>query len=166
MKFDKKNILLVLLVFAAIFALVYNSFIKKDYNVSKISIVENYNEFYTVNSCLYRTITYLNDKDVDSLILILDKKYKSKNKINKNNLLNYLPQVNNSSTFVSRKMYYQKINENVTKYYVYGYIEEETFDGMGAKTDAYFIVNLDSNNKTFSIEPYSKEQFDGGIKNG
>ena len=59
-------------------------------------------------------------------------------------------------------MYYQKLSTNVTKYYVYGQIEEESYSGLGNTTDEYFVVYLDSSNKTFSIEPYDGEIFIGG----
>ena len=86
--------------------------------------------------------------------------------------MNYFQSIPTSSTFISKKMYYQDINDNITKYYVFGTIEEnyllEEVEYRELKTqDAYFIVYLDTSNKTFSIEPYSKELFEklGGDNN-
>jgi len=62
---------------------------------------------------------------------------------------------------------YVHLNNNITKYYVYGNIEQNLFtedysnNNLQLK-EAYFIVYLDSTNKTFSIEPYSGEMFIGG----
>ena len=78
--------------------------------------------------------------------------------------MNFFKNVGSDSTFVSKKMYYQNINDNITKYYVYGVIEKNEFseeysiDNSETK-DAYFIVYLDSNNKTFSVEPSSLDIF-------
>ena len=160
MKKDNTTLLTVVLAIAALIVVIISLIPKNSVKeIEKGKILEDYNEFYTVNSCVYRVITYISSSDKESLLLILDNDYKSKNKINEDNVLSVLPEVTGQSTFISKKMYYQKLNENVTKYYVYGQIEEESFSGVGDATDAYFIVYLDSLNKTFSIEPYSEENF-------
>ena len=166
-KNNKKYVIILLLILVAalgIYYIFFNNNTKKETN--NIRIVTSYNDFYTVNSCLYRLITYIYNKDVDSLSLVIDKNYLKNNNIDKSNILSILPSVDEISTFVSRKMYQEKINDNIVKYYVSGYIEVETFDGLGDRTNTYFIVYLDSNHKTFSIEPYDGEVFIGGIKNG
>lgn len=169
---DKSKLTAIILVIITILVVVISAILKKEEKTDefKINIVTNYSNFYTVNSCLYRTITYITSNDRESLLLILDDKYEKENNINENNILDIFGDIKENSTFVSEKMYYQKINDNIMKYYVYGYIEEnaiadDEFTIESQKDYRYFIVYLDTNNKTFSIEPYSGEVFIGGDKN-
>ena len=164
---DKSKLTAIILVIITVIV-VTSSFIinliNKNEKKNDINIVTNYSNFYTVNSCLYRLLTYISTNDTESLILVLDSKYKKQNNINKSNVMNFFQNVGSDSTFVSKKMYYQNINDNITKYYVYGVIEKNEFseeysiDNSETK-DAYFIVYLDSNNKTFSVEPSSLDIF-------
>lgn len=168
MKKDNSKLIAILLVIITIIVVVVSYVINsKNKEDADINIVTNYSNFYTVNSCLYRVMTYISAQDSESLMLILDDSYEKENYITKENILNFFPKVGNSPTFVSKKMYYQKLNDNITKYYVYGYIEENMIydDNNLIKpeySESYFIVYLDSDNKTFSIEPYSGEVFKDG----
>lgn len=165
---DKSKILAIVLVIITILVVILSSIYdnnKKQEN--DINIVTNYSNFYTVSSCIYRTMTYVESKDNNSLYLIVSDDYKKKNKIEKSNVIDLFPTLELNSTFVPKKMYYEILNDNITKYYVYGYVEKEELyeDGQintSDKLDIYFIVYLDSNNKTFSLEPYSGEIFIGG----
>ena len=167
---DKSKIVAIILAIAAVSILIYTYFFdnKKEENKEDIRIVTNYSNFYTVNSCLYRLITYIASNDSDSLLLVLDEDYKLENNINKDNVLSvFNNNIDENSTFVSRKMYYEKLKGNITKYYVYGYVEknqlfDEDFTNKLNYEDMYFIVYLDTVNKTFAVEPYSGEIFIGG----
>lgn len=127
-------------------------------NKNKYEIVENYNDFYTVNSCITRYMIYLYEKDSSSILKVLDEKFITNNGINENNVFNYL-NFSKSNTFKSLKMYEEKVNKNVVKYYVYGYAVQEIMDEMPIYEDAYFIVFLDKNEGVFSIYPYDGEIF-------
>lgn len=134
---------------------------------SKIHMVTNYSNFYTVNSCLYRTLTYISSNDYESLLLILDEKYKEKNNIDITNVETVFEDFEADSTFEAKKMYYQQISGNISKYYVYGQIEpNQIYDGYITSKEeyksVYFIVYLDTNSKTFSVEPYDGDIFIGG----
>lgn len=134
---------------------------------NKINIVENYSEFYTVDSCVYRFTTYLSSNDTESILLSISDSYKEKNNINENNVIDKFTSVEEDSIFVAQKMYYEIINKNVTKYYVYGNIQKnQIFDNdiinTLEKTSMYLIVYLDKENKTFSIEPYDGKIFING----
>lgn len=135
----------------------------KDKN--KIDIVTSTSKFYTVSNCVYRYVTYLQTKDTDNLLLLLDSKYKSKNNINSNNVLNNLINLDKLYNFEARKMYEEKINDNITKYYVYGYLIEDDIDSNNSM-DFYVIVTMDTNNKIFSITPYDGEIFGGSDEEG
>lgn len=132
---------------------------------NKIDIVTSTSKFYTVSNCVYRYVTYLQTKDTDNLLLLLDSKYKSKNNINSNNVLNNLINLDKLYNFEARKMYEEKINDNITKYYVYGYLVEDDLDSNNSM-DFYVIVTLDTKNKIFSITPYDGEIFGGNNEEG
>lgn len=138
---------------------------KDDKKDNEVKIVTNYSNFYTVNSCLYRVITYISSSDKDSLILVLTDDYKKKNNVTVDNVIDIFDKVSDNSTFSSKKMYYENINDNVTKYYVYGTIEENLMYGDSLSKDAYFIVYLDTKSKVFEIEPYNGEVFFNGDAN-
>lgn len=131
---------------------------------NEILVVENASNFYTVNSCLYRLVTYISSQDKDSLLLVLSDDYKSKNSVTKDNVMNLFPNIDITSTFVSEKMYYSLLSENITKYYVKGYIEnnqiydEEVLQDSNSES-IYFIVYLDTEQNIFSIEPYDGKIF-------
>lgn len=160
-------VILVIITFVVVIGtFIYNN-INKNKQDNDIKIVTNYSNFYTVNSCLYRVITYLNSNDTKSLMLILDNNYKKQNNISEDNIMSLFESIDSDSTFVSNKMYYQEINSNITKYYVSGHIEknqlyDEDYTNSLETKQVYFIVYLDTTNKTFSIEPYSGEIFING----
>ena len=167
---DKSKLITIILVIITVIVVALSYIFNQSNNKEKekeVNIVTNYSNFYTVNSCLYRVITYISSRDSETLLTILDDKYKKENKINEDNVMELFTPIEADSTFVSKKMYYQKINNNIAKYYVYGNIEQNLFtedysnNNLQLK-EAYFIVYLDSTNKTFSIEPYSGEMFIGG----
>lgn len=125
----------------------------------KYKLVSDYSRFFTIDSCVYKYITYLNGNKTDDLINILDEEYVNNNGINSNNVYNYVNKLSGNYSFKSKKIYYQVGNDKVIKYFVYGYLIEETIDGMGEKHDYYVIVNLDVENQLFSVTPYDGEMF-------
>ena len=169
---DKSKLTAVILVVLTILVVVLTYIFDKDkeQNKNEIKIVTNYSNFYTVNSCLYRTITHISTSDKESLLLLLDNNYKKENKIDESNVLDLFSNIDVDSNFASRKMYYEILNNNITKYYVYGYVEKNQISddeiiNKKENKEMYFIVYLDSTNKTFSIEPYNGDIFIGGDKN-
>jgi len=169
MKDKSKLIAIILVIITLIVVIVSNLTKNNESEKEKISIVTNYSNFYTVNSCLYRLTTYLSLDDSKNVILLLNEQYKKNNRITTDNVMDLFIDVEGDSTFISQKMYYSNINSNITKYYVKGYIEknqlfdDEVINNLN-KTDVYFIVYLDSSNKTFSIEPYDGEIFIKGVE--
>lgn len=170
---DKSKLIAIILVVITILVVVLTNIFNKDeeQKENKIEIVTNYSNFYTVDSCLYRTITYIASKDSESLLSILSNNYKQENNIDSNNILSLFSSIEEDSIFISKKMYYEKINNNITKFYVYGQVkknqildDELTLDS--SYVDQYFIVYLDTTNKTFSVEPYDGNIFIGGENNG
>ena len=155
-------VILTILVVVVSFILDSNKSIEREKN-----LVVSPSDFFTVNSCLYRTVSYVASSDTDSLLKVLDSNYKKKNNINSSNVLSKFSGITEDSTFVSRKMYYEKLSDSITKYYVYGIIEENIlhdYDTVEESNDIdmYFIVKLDSEKMTFTIEPYDGEIFVDG----
>ena len=171
MKEDKSKLLAIVLALVTIIVIVVSIFLKKENNEDNIKnahVLNNPSQFFTVNSCLYRTITYAYKKDSDSLIKILDSGYKQNNKVNLDNVLTVFPTIKQDSTFVSKKMYYKEISKSLIKYYgeirpniIHDYTPVEEVE----TEDVYFIVNLDSSKQIFSVEPYDGKIFMEGEKN-
>ena len=166
---DKSKLVAIILVIITILVVVLTNLLNKDgeQKENKIEIVTNYSNFYTVDSCLYRTITYIASRDNQSLLSVISDNYKKENNIDTNNVLNVFSEIEEDSIFISKKMYYEKINNNITKYYVYGHTEknqilDDEITLNNEYKEQYFIVYLDTTNKTFAIEPYSGELFIGG----
>lgn len=161
---DKSKLIAALLAIAAVIVVCLSIFNKGNDNQGKVKplIVDNYSDFYTVNSCIYRTITYISDKSIEDLLLVISDKYKKENKVTEENVLDFLPKVGQASTFVSKKMYYEYLKNGLEKYYVYGKIESDDMNGTGSAFDSYFIVYLDRNSNLFSLEPYNGDIFAGG----
>ena len=159
-----KKILVVILVIMVITLGIYNLFFKKPreekIDTETISVVKDNDRFYTVSSCVDRYLLYLSSNDVDNLYLLLNEGYKKENNITKENINNFIKPTMNFVTFNPRKMYEQRLSKNVYKYYVKGYIKEDTFNQIGEKEDYYVIVIMDQSNLTFSIMPYDGEIFE------
>ena len=172
MKKDNSKVLAIILPIVAIIVVILSFlFNKKEPEKNDILIVNSASNYFTVNSCLYRVTTYISNNDTDSLLKVLNETYKKKNNITASNVLDKFQKIEKNSTFVSKKMYYEEINENVTKYYVYGVfrpniIHDYTIVEQSEDLDAYFIVYLDSSKQLYSIEPYNGDLFMDGDKNG
>ena len=165
LELNKKNIIMVSILIGLFIILIIvirlsTGVSNKDNSVKNgITIVKNYNDFYTVNSCVYRYLTYLKNRDVDTVLKLLDDDFIKSNNINSNNLFSFLTSYEGNISFNSRKMYEEKVNSNTIKYYVYGYVEKDIIDSEPEISEAYFLVKLDKENKVFTISPYSGEIF-------
>ena len=166
---DKTNFVAIILVIVTVIVLIV-TFITRNKNggnaEEKISIVTNYSDFYTVDSCLNRFVIFLSSKNKLNVLTILNKEYVEKNDITEDNVLDLFDDVRDGSSFVSKKMYYTNLGNNIYKYYVYGSIEysELYIDNSSNNNtvDAYFVVYIDKNNHLYSVEPYFGDIFTNG----
>lgn len=159
---DKKDLFIVILVILAILVPLITYLIDSQKKVEEnYKIVTDYNDFYTVSSCISRVIDYINSDNSDSLLLVVNDNYKKKNKIDIDNVKSIFNEVLDNSNFVPKKMYYFQ-NNDIKKFYVYGKNVIEDFDGIIEQKDIYFVVYLNIAKKTFSIEPYDGKIFLGG----
>lgn len=159
---NKKKILIVVFGILAIVLLIFRFFnVSKDDN--KINIVKSSSKFYTVSGCVNRYLSYLYTEDIDNLLILIDKSYKKGNNISKNNFFEKISKLDGKYTFEARKMYEQVINDNITKYYVKGYLIKEGINSdINNKIDYYIIINLDVKNSTYSVIPYDGDIFISG----
>lgn len=160
-----EKILAIVIVIAVLFLGVYKLFFEKDNIVEEkidtetISIVKDNSKFYTVSSCVSKYISYLSSGETDNLLILLSNNYKKENSINSSNIYNYISSFNGISTFTPKKMFQQRISKSIYKYYVSGYIQEETIDSTSIRQEYYIIVIMDEENMTFEIEPYDGSIF-------
>ena len=160
-----KKILAIIIVIAVLFLGIYELFFNKDDVVEEkidtetISVVTDNSRFYTVSSCVSKYINYLSVADTEKLLILLSNDYKNKNSVNSSNLYNYIGTINEVKTFNPIKMFQQRISKSIYKYYIKGYLQEETMNSASIKEDYYIIVILDERNMTFEIEPYDGSMF-------
>ena len=163
----KKNnlfLLIVVIILSIILVLLFNintnnSKSNNDKNHDNYILLKDYSRFFTINSCIYKYISYLSGNNSEDLLSVLDKDYVEKNNIDVNNVYEHLDKLNGNYTFKSKKIYYKKINDNYITYYVYGYLIEDILNKEGEKQEKYYIVNLDIKNQLFSISPYDGSIF-------
>lgn len=159
-----KKIIIVILCVTAIVLILLKVF-NNNKKTSNIQIVTSTSKFYTVSNCADRFLKYLSSENIDNLLILLDDSYKKDNNISKDNIFNIINRLDGEYSFNAKKMYQQKINDNIMKYYVKGYILKEDIDNNGEKIDYYIIVLLDENNSTYSIIPYDEELFNKEVSN-
>lgn len=158
----KKNTYILIIIFVLLLiltTLIYKHQTKsnttKDETKTEYILLEDYSQFFTVNSCIYKYINFLQNENYTDLFKVLNKDFINNNNINENNIYNFLPNISNKNySYVSKKIYYTKINKNITKYYVYGYLINDSIDNNNEKEYYSYIVCLNSEKLTFNIEPY------------
>ncbi len=139
---------------------------------NEIENVSDMGKFVTVENCVQQYYDALNDNDSQyyekdggnyikasdeeinqARYSVLSKQYIEKNNININNVNNYIKVIDEKVKVVAMQMK-QLIDIETEKYIVYGYIMDT---GYKYTDDFYMFVNLDLNNKTFSIEPINEK---------
>jgi len=160
---NKNNKILIIIFIILILILIVTLNLKeKDSKKEEIKepvIVTDYSNFYMISNCAQRYINYVINADIESLVIVLNNKYKKENNINKDNILSKLDNFNNKNyNFQARKMYYEEISDGY-KYYVHGFLIENLFDEIPKKIDYYLIVNVDKNYEKFDITPYDGKIF-------
>ena len=139
-----------------------------DYSVSEIENVTDKIEYYTVRNCINNYFNILNsnnsiyyvgdeideDAQKEYIYNLLGIDYIKSNNITVNNVLNKVETTKEQKVFIPLQMKVLK-KEKVDKYIVYGVLQDVI--ELNDAEEIYIIVNLDYNNKTFSIEPIDKE---------
>ena len=160
-KKDYKLLIILCLILGSIVGLLYFNNTKdiKTVEEPNYGLLKNYSKFFTINSCIYKYINVLSSDKPDELLELLDEDFKESNNINVDNVYKYVEKLNGNYTFKSKKIYYEKGNNKVVKYLVYGQLIEDNMDIIGEKRDLYLILKMDTVNQLFSVAPYDGKVF-------
>ena len=152
-------IIIILILISTLGLLYLNKNNKVNNKTPNYVLLNDYSRFFTINSCLYKYISYVSNGDSDSILKILDNDYVKDNNINSNNIYNFITKLDGNYSFKAMKIVYDKDDKDYVTYYVYGYLMEEIIDELPKKEEKYYKVVLDLNNQTFSVTPYDGEIF-------
>ena len=119
------------------------------------ALVENTTVFFTVENCINDYVSYIQEQDNKAIYNLLDENYVKNNKININNVKDYIENFNSNEMFIATKMYEQR-KENINTYIVEGLKDDSEYN-----TNLYYIVEFDINKSTYNITPL----FDNNYKN-
>lgn len=122
---------------------------------SETHLVTDNSRYFTVIGCVEKYITTIKSGNKNNILTILDSKYKEEYNIEKNNLKNYIPNLNGDKiySYSGREMYEKRISKNVVVYYVYGNIEESVLDEIPTGFEYNLTVTLYESEFLFSIKP-------------
>lgn len=134
-----------------------------DYSTSNIKTVTEKIDYYTVSNIVNNYVKALNvnssiyyienefDKTIQQNYIfdVLSYKYIQDNNITKDNVLERISNLKIDLMYVPLNLKVLE-KENVNKYLAYGILENMNNEYID---DLYIIVNLDKNNRTYSIEP-------------
>lgn len=108
-------------------------------------------EFKNINYCVNDFFTALKLNESDKAFTLLDENYRSKNKINKSNVLEEVNVLNGKfDYFFAKKVNYKEISlAQQYQYYAYG---EIYYDDYKQNSGIYVILNVDFVNNSYSIQ--------------
>lgn len=115
------------------------------------SLVNDYNDFFTIENCANKYYNYLSNNDMDSINKLLDKDYKKNNQI----INNY---ENKNISIKVNEMYNYK-----NKYYLKGFVYEELKNGVNKLDEAYLLIKLSDDLKLFNVTPIDINSYYGVI---
>ncbi len=132
--------------------------VQQDRTFNEKTKVKSATAYFTVQSCINKYISYVEDKDLESIMQILDSEYVEKNNITTANVLDNVGDIPEGSiTFEAIQMYVEDIDDNNSKYYVSGVLKE--LGGLERESDNIInnnfniTVELDYENMIYSIIP-------------
>lgn len=138
----------------------------EDYKSNNMILLSDYSRFFTLESCMYKYVNYLQMKDNSNLMKLLDKEYIDNNNINENNVLEFLGYLDGTNTFKLKEVYYDRTDKDIIKYYVYGEVIKEVIDSyQSSGIEKYYVIKLDTINMVYSIAPYESNLYEE-VKNG
>lgn len=156
-------LIIVILILISVLGLLFLN--RTDNNINKVEetkyyLLSDYSRFFTVNSCINKYVNSLNNKNYENILKLLDEDYKKQNSIDINNVSNFIDKLDGNYSFVSKNIYYNKINNQIIIYYVKGYLVSDMLDTINnEKIDKYYIVKFDLKNNLFSIIPDSGSKY-------
>ncbi len=128
-------------------------------NKNNYALLNDASMFYTIEGSINRYLEALSNKRVDDLILLLDNDYLIEKKINSDNILDNLDNLDGIYTFSAKKIYFEKLSRYENMYYVYGLLKKDMLKGVDYGTDYYLKVKINHEKLLFSITPYDGKIF-------
>lgn len=122
-------------------------------NGKKPELVKIENTYYCAKNSINKYFSYLREKNIEAIMGVLDSEY-----INKNNL--------NTNTILSARFIPKTVKEfNIEDMYSLDGTQYTTFyiKGNMDKDEIYLVLNIDFDNKTFSIVPTNQEEYEKDI---
>ncbi|MBQ7104820.1 MAG: hypothetical protein IJN90_03085 [Bacilli bacterium] len=159
----------ILIVMAIVFVGLIIFGLTREYKHDEETLVKEYEVFAIKDENRYLSITsaittYINNvraKNVDNLMVILDKKYVEENKINLSNVLDILEKYDTNYIVNIREIYQVMEFDDITIYYLKGRIMREIFESYEQEyiRDNYYKITINENTLAFAIAPLSKEEY-------
>lgn len=149
-----KNCFAILLLLFIITLLTFFSLTREKKEIVKANIVKNNTDYYDVINVVNKFVSY---KSKNELLGMLDKKFISDNKINKNNIYDYVENFSEKNYYFNvLDMYYNKRSKILYDYYIYGTLNQASMQSNSNGKDYYLKIILDNKNSTFSVTPIDK----------
>lgn len=131
-----------------------------DKEETKYYLLNDYSRFFTINSCINKYVTSLQNNKYDNVLKLLDKNYVEENNISSDNVSNYVDNLDGNYNYITKKVFYTELSEKVINYYVNGYLVSDELDNISNdKIDKYYIVKFDLTNNLFSITPIDGNKY-------
>ena len=123
---------------------------------TKYRLVDDYTRYSTVSGAIEKFYSFINMKDYDSAIKILDEEYVKEKNVNKNNISSFIFINDKFLSYKPDKMYTRDTKGKVL-YYVSGRVVSS--NTSEEYVTEYLKVCLDGETFHFSITPISEETF-------
>lgn len=107
--------------------------------------------YYTVKNAITKYYSFVNMKDYDSVLKILDSNYVKDNNIDANNIKSFLTDTDVSLSYDSKIMCLKNSNKGVYTFVIDGNEISANTGVLVAKK--YYEIVMDGNNSTFSLKP-------------
>lgn len=117
--------------------------------------VQNRQDYYTAASCVDTYLSYVTNQDKEVLYDLLDTVYKQKYGITKQNVLDFVDKIDKIQVFTPSNMYVKQAEAYLLTFYIEGTIREENELQRQPEQEFRMIVRVNTQEKAFSILPYS-----------
>lgn len=173
-KYDSKDTSLKqLLIILAVILLVLGiiSIVKKSKNNDtnteteiKLETVKDYSTFFTVENCINKYINALSNSNGEDAFNLLTNEYKNLKSINKDNVDEKLDYLDGNYVYEARNIFEKNIDNNIKEYYIYGLLKEDVLGGYDTGKDLYYQVIIEDESYTFTLRPYTIEEYRKAIQ--
>ena len=128
----------------------------------ELETVSNRTDFYTVQDCVNIFLNNLYNGEREKTFNVLSEKFIKENNIDSSNVISKLEKKDIPQIFVAKKIFYE-VKENVSTFYVYGYIQDNSIGDEEIETereDFNIIVFIDYYNRSFAVYPKNQNDIE------